>query len=103
MAVNKYKHNFGEPLFVQSLNLGNAIYTFSNDTSKLFFDGSNLHVSGIASVGGNLNVSGNVRINGGLYDSNNNVGSASSVLSSTGSGLRWIAQSQLDITSSLFT
>lgn len=86
MAVNKYKHNFGEPLFVQSINLGNAIYTFSNDVSKLFYDGSNLYVSG------------------GLYDSNNSVGSASSILSSTGSKLTWISQSQIfDVTSSLFT
>ena len=38
-----------------------------------------------------LHVQGNVRIAGGLYDSNNNVGTAGSVLSSTGSGLSWIA------------
>jgi len=38
-----------------------------------------------------LHVQGNVRITGGLYDSNNNVGTAGSVLSSTGSGLSWIA------------
>jgi hypothetical protein len=38
-----------------------------------------------------LHVQGNVRITGGLYDSNDNVGTAGSVLSSTGSGLSWIA------------
>jgi len=38
-----------------------------------------------------LHVQGNVRITGGLYDFNNNVGTAGSVLSSTGSGLSWIA------------
>jgi hypothetical protein len=38
-----------------------------------------------------LHVQGNVRITGGLYDSSNNVGAASSVLSSTGSGLRWVS------------
>jgi hypothetical protein len=38
-----------------------------------------------------LHVQGNVRITGGLYDSNNNVGTAGSVLSSTGSGISWIA------------
>ena len=38
-----------------------------------------------------LQVQGNVRITGGIYDSNNNVGTAGSVLSSTGSGLSWIA------------
>lgn len=36
-----------------------------------------------------LHVQGNARITGGLYDSNNQVGAASSVLTSTGSGLRW--------------
>jgi hypothetical protein len=39
----------------------------------------------------NLSNVGNVRITGGLYDSNNIVGTAGSVLSSTGSGLSWIA------------
>jgi len=37
-----------------------------------------------------LHVQGNARVTGGLYDSNNNVGTAGSVLSSTGSGLSWI-------------
>ena len=38
-----------------------------------------------------LHVQGNVRIAGALYDVNNNVGTAGSVLSSTGSGVSWIA------------
>jgi hypothetical protein len=37
-----------------------------------------------------LHVQGNARITGGIYDSNNNVGTAGSILSSTGSGLSWI-------------
>ena len=37
-----------------------------------------------------LHVGGNLRVTGGLYDSNNNVGTAGSVLSSTGSGINWI-------------
>jgi hypothetical protein len=40
-----------------------------------------------------LHVQGNARITGGIYDSNNNVGTAGSVLSSTGSGLSWITPS----------
>ena len=36
-----------------------------------------------------LHVQGNVRITGGLYDSNNNVGAAGSVLISTGAGVSW--------------
>jgi len=39
-----------------------------------------------------LHVFGSVRITGGIYDSNNLIGSANSVLSSTGSGLSWVAQ-----------
>jgi hypothetical protein len=57
-------------------------------------------ITGIGSVGiytatptQQLHVSGNVRINGGIFDSSNNIGLANSVLSSTGTGLAWIAQS----------
>ena len=46
---------------------------------------------GITNPSQTLHVQGNVRISGGIYDSNNNVGTAGSVLSSTGSGLSWIA------------
>ena len=46
-----------------------------------------------------LHVQGNARITGGLYDSNNNVGTAGSVLSSTGSGLSWIAAASGGISS----
>ena len=63
-----------------------------------------LQVTGGAYVSGNLGIGstnpaqklhvvGNVRITGGIYDSNNNVGSASSVLTSTGSGISWVAAS----------
>ena len=53
------------------------------------------YVSGSVGVGTTnptqtLHVQGNARVTGGLYDSNNNVGTAGSVLSSTGSGLSWI-------------
>ena len=36
-----------------------------------------------------LHVQGNVRITGGLFDSNNNVGAANSILISTGAGISW--------------
>ena len=54
--------------------------------------GGNLGV-GTISPTQKLHVQGNVRIAGGLYDSNNNVGAASSVLISTGSGISWAAAS----------
>ena len=56
------------------------------------------YVSGSVGIGTTnptqkLHVVGNVRITGGIYDSNNNVGSASSVLTSTGSGISWATAS----------
>lgn len=55
-------------------------------------------VTGIGSVGigttnpsRKLHVQGDVRITGGIYDSNNSVGGAASVLTSTGSGIQWAA------------
>jgi hypothetical protein len=54
---------------------------------------------GTATPSQNLQVQGNARITGGLYDSNNNVGTAGSVLSSTGSGLSWIAPPSSGISS----
>jgi hypothetical protein len=44
-----------------------------------------------------LHIQGNVRIAGGLYDNNNNVGTAGSILSSTGSGISWIAAASAGI------
>ena len=41
----------------------------------------------------NLHVQGNARITGGIFDSSNQIGLAGSVLSSTGTGLAWTAQS----------
>ena len=54
-----------------------------------------------------LDVDGGTRFRGAIYDNNNAVGSAGSVLASTGSGVQWVAQSgggaELDITACLFT
>jgi hypothetical protein len=74
-----------------------------------------LQVTGNAYISGNLgigttnptqelDVNGDIRIRGSLYDSNNNVGAAGSILTSTGSLIRWTTQTtEMDITSSLFT
>ena len=71
----------------QNLKIGIVSYTE---------DKTVLEVTGKVGIGTtnaqySLDVHGNVRITGGLFDSNNNVGTAGSVLSSTGSGLSWIA------------
>ena len=57
-------------------------------------------VNGVGSLGiltgsptQNLHVQGNARITGGIFDSSNQIGLAGSVLSSTGTGLAWTAQS----------
>lgn len=42
-----------------------------------------------------LDLNGNLRIRGGLYDTNNVVGAAGSVLSSTGSGVNWTSEYQV--------
>jgi hypothetical protein len=49
----------------------------------------NLSVNGSVGIGGTLNVSGDLRLQGALYDSFNNVGTATSVLISTGIGISW--------------
>ena len=54
------------------------------------------YVSGSVGIGTTnptqpLHIQGNTRITGGIYDSNNDVGAASSVLSSTGSGIGWVS------------
>ena len=59
--------------------------------NNIFVDIANDNVGvGITQPAQKLHVSGSVRITGGIYDSNNSVGTAGSVLSSTGSGLNWI-------------
>ena len=59
--------------------------------NNIFVDISNDRVGfGITTPTEKVHVSGNIRITGGIYDSNNSVGTAGSVLSSTGSGIEWI-------------
>jgi hypothetical protein len=90
-------------LYTSDTNL--SIGAASNKYVSIFTGGTlaaneRLRVTGIGSVGigttnptQTLHVQGNARITGGLYDSNNNVGAASSVLISTGAGVSWSAPS----------
>ena len=56
----------------------------------LFYDGTNHRVGiGTSSPQDSLHVQGTMRLSGGLFDSTNNVGAASSILISTGSGIKW--------------
>ena len=65
--------------------------SFNYNSGLLYLDSINNRVGiGTTIPSQNLQVQGNVRITGGLYDSNNNVGTAGSVLSSTGSSISWI-------------
>ena len=56
----------------------------------LFYDGTNHRVGiGTSVPSESLHIQGGMRLSGGLYDSSNNVGAASSILISTGSGVKW--------------
>ena len=56
----------------------------------LFYDGTNHRVGiGTSSASESLHIQGGMRLTGGFYDSTNNVGAASSILISTGSGVKW--------------
>ena len=56
----------------------------------LFYDGTNHRVGiGTSVPSESLHIQGGMRLTGGLYDSTNNVGAASSILISTGSGVKW--------------
>ena len=56
----------------------------------LFYDGTNHRVGiGTSSASESLHIQGGMRLTGGLRDSTNNVGAASSILISTGSGIQW--------------
>ena len=43
----------------------------------------------MAKLKGGTRIYGDVKIDGGIYDSNNQVGAGTSVLLSTGTGIRW--------------
>jgi hypothetical protein len=65
---------------------------FNYNSGLLYLDSVNNRIGvGTNNPTQSLHVQGNVRITGGLFDSNNNVGAAGSILSSTGSDLSWIA------------
>jgi hypothetical protein len=69
--------------------------TSTGTTSQTLQVTGGTYISGNAGIGTtnptqSLHVQSNVRIVGALYDSGNNIGAASSVLSSTGSALRWV-------------
>ncbi len=87
-------------------NIGVYIAGFPSQTGNLFEIDATTNgpayfvTTGIGSVGiytsvptQPLHVQGNVRITGGILDSSNQIGLAGSVLSSTGSGISWIAAS----------
>lgn len=66
MSINKYYHNFDEPLYVKNINLDNVVI----NTNSLSFNGS-------------LNVSGN--INAGIVTASLFVGDGSGALDITSS------------------
>ena len=71
----------------------------ANGTIELGPFGGNIGV-GTTNPSEKLDVNGNIRLRGGLYDSNNQVGSATSVLISTGTNINWSNVLPLGISSS---
>jgi len=77
------------------LRYGNDISIISN-YSENYWDKNQTGISTISNVGigttdptEKLHVDGNLRVTGGIYDSNNNIGIANSILISTGTGIAW--------------
>jgi hypothetical protein len=93
-----------QPASIVGVNIDSTGNLLINSTTATGTASQRLQVTGGAYVSGNLgigttnpsqtlHVQGNARVTGSYYDSNNNVGTAGSVLSSTGSGTSWVAVS----------
>ncbi|NBR88672.1 MAG: tail fiber domain-containing protein [Rhodobacteraceae bacterium] len=68
-------------------NYGIAFGQGANEYMRIL-NGGNVGI-GITDPTRKLDINGAIRLRSGLYDSNNNVGTAGSVLTSTGSGVSW--------------
>ena len=83
---------FDSPDTTKNTQFAVGVRTDANPSKYWLVGNENFNVGiGTTNPTQTLHVQGNARVTGGLYDSNNNVGTAGSVLSSTGSGLSWIA------------
>ena len=59
----------------------------------------NLNVSGVSTFGNTVSIGATVYLTGSLTDGSTQVGAAGSILSSTGSGIRWIAANTTNVNS----
>ena len=76
---------------LQKFQIGTANSLGHSTDGKVFVVTSNADVGiGTTNPTKDLDVAGDVRIRGGLYDFNNQVGAATSVLMSTGIGITWV-------------
>jgi glutamate synthase domain-containing protein 3 len=81
-----------------------VVYVFDETRDTYVYSGPTGNIGiGTTNPSQSLHVQGNVRITGGLYDSNNNVGTAGSILSSTGSAISWIAAGGVTISNDTST
>ncbi len=84
------QNNTSSPVFITfASNAGVSSVGISTDKLVFIPSSGNLGI-GTTNPTENLDVAGDVRIRGGLYDFNNNVGTAKSVLISTGIGISWV-------------
>ena len=84
------QNNTSSPVFITfASNAGVSSVGISTDKLVFIPSSGNLGI-GTTNPTENLDVAGDVRIRGGIYDFNNNVGTAKSVLISTGIGISWV-------------
>jgi hypothetical protein len=96
IAINTHD---GKVFASKNVGVGTTVFVVNpwsvgtgTDSYDTYFTNGNVGI-GTTDPTTKLTVQGDVRITGGIYDSNNNIGSNGSVLTSTGAGVSWISGS----------
>jgi hypothetical protein len=86
-------HRDDAPSYICQMGKGSLIFTTSGGSTNPRMTIDSTGNVGIGTIGPsqNLHVQGNARITGAIYDNNNEPGTIGQVLSTTGSGIDWVA------------